>query len=128
MKSIFFSQILISLFAINSFCQTADSKDQNARIKFSVHLIDYMNPPNFENASGEAHYNLIKFAFEENLTIPNFELDNLTNNDKTIIVNYISLLEQSLYNPLPWKQLLELEKQYLIWLDRSNRKVSKYKN
>ena len=87
-----------------------------------------MNPPNFENATGEAYYNLIKFAFGENLSIPKLEFENLTNNDKTIIMNYISLLEQSFNNPLPWKQLLELEKQYLIWLDRSNRKVSKYKN
>jgi hypothetical protein len=87
-----------------------------------------MNPPNFENASGEAYYNLIKFTFQENLTIPKLEIGNLTNNDKTIIINYISLLEQSFNNPLPWSSLLELEKQYLIWLDRSHRKVSKYKN
>lgn len=128
MKSIFISLFIISFYSFNSFCQTEEIKDQHARTKFSIHLIDYMDPPNFENATGEAYYNLIKFTFEENLTIPKLEISNLTNNDKTLIINYISLLEQSFNNPLPWSSLLELEKQYLIWIDKSHRKVSKYKN
>lgn len=128
MKSLLITLILVLIFSMNSFCQSEALTDQNSRIKFSIHLIDYMDPPSFENALGEAYYNVIKFTFGENLTIPKFEISNLTNNDKTIIINYISLLEQSFNNPLPWSSLLELEKQYLIWNDKSHRKVSKYKN
>jgi hypothetical protein len=128
MKSLFLPMLLIAIFAQSALSQSSDLKDRDARVKFSIHLIDYMNPPTFENAISEAYYNVIKFTFAENLNFPKLELSNLSNNDRTIIMNYISLLEQSASNPLPWSSLLELEKQYLIWLDRANRKYSKYRN
>jgi hypothetical protein len=128
MKSLFITLVFLSALSFNAICQSQIDKDQESRIKFSIHLIDYLTPPSFENAVGEAYYNTVKFSFGESLVIPKLDLNNLSNNDKTILLNYISLLEQSAANPLSWSSLLELEKQYLIWLDRSNRKASKYRN
>jgi hypothetical protein len=128
MKLTFITIIFLSIFSFDANCQSTIEIDKEARIKFSVHLMDYFNPPTFENALGEAYYNAIKFSFSENLIIPDLELNSLSANDKEIIVSYIDLLSQSVTETLTWPSLIELEKQYLIWVDRSNRKVSKYKN
>ena len=102
------------------------SDDQKARIKFSVHLINYATPPTFKSPEGEAAYNLINFSFMENQLIPAINLEVLNSEDKAIMVNHISLLEQAKTNTLSWEQLMKLEVQYLNWIDRAQRRNSKY--
>ena len=62
----------------------------------------------------------------ENQLIPAINLEVLNSEDKAIMVNHISLLEQTKTNTLSWEQLMKLEVQYLNWIDRAQRRNSKY--
>lgn len=133
MKNILFASLLMIFFAQASWAQSINStnnltEDEMARVKFSVHLINYQNPPVFDNASGEAYYNIVNASFEQNLTIPTFTITGLTDHDKEIVKQRIELLSGSMANPLTWEHLWQLETQYLNWVDRATHKVSVYKN
>jgi hypothetical protein len=133
MKTRFFISFFLLTFLHNSFSQTSNelnrlTEDEIARVKFSVHLMNYQNPPSFDNALGDALYNIVKSSFTENLSIPELTTDGITAHDQTIINGYIELLKGAAKNPLSWNQLFQLETQYLIWWDRANHKVSRYTN
>ena len=130
MKNIIFSSLLALFISQGVFSQSVKtlSIDEIARVKFSLHLINYDNLPVFDNASGEAYYNIINSSFLENLIIPELTTTTLTENDRSIIDKQIQLLNASIQNPLAWDYLMELEIQYLLWVDRTQHKQSKYKN
>ncbi len=88
--------------------------------------MNYSTPPAFENANGQAYYNIINASFLENLSIPTLQNLTLTEKDKTTIDNHVQLLVGSMQNPLTWEHLLALEAQYLNWIDKTQRKSSVY--
>jgi len=133
MKNILFASLLMIFFAQSSWAQSINNTnkltdDEVARVKFSVHLINYQNPPAFDNASGEAYYNVVNASFSQSLTIPSFTITGLTDHDKEIVNQRIELLSGSMANPLSWEHLWQLEAQYLSWVDKAIHKVSAYKN
>lgn len=103
------------------------TEDEKTRIKLAVPLITYDTVGAFDNASGEAYYNLVIASFKENLSIPQFTPASLTPNDKNTIDRYIQLLNQLKQNPPTWDNLLIRQTQYQIWLDKASHKKSKYK-
>jgi hypothetical protein len=129
MKNIIFSSLVILFIGQAAFAQTERtlSTDEQARVKFSLHLMHYSNPLVFENATGEAYYNVVNASFLENCTIPTLQNVMLTANDQITINTHLELLRGSIQNPLTWEHLLALEAQYLNWMDQSQHKVSIYK-
>ncbi len=129
MKNIIFSSLVILFISQATFAQTerALSNDEQSRVKFSLHLMNYTNPPVFENAMGEAYYNIVNASFLENCTIPTLQNITLTPNDQITINTHLELLKGSIQSPLTWEHLLALEAQYLNWVDQALHKVSVYK-
>ncbi len=127
-KSIIISSLVL-FFSIFCFAQSSKvfSDDEIVRIKFSVHLFTYDTTNTFDNARGEAYYNLIISAFSENLVISDFVPSELTLNDKSVIENLMQELKALKQNPPSWESLFEKETQYLIWLDKVSRRQTKYK-
>lgn len=122
--------LIIALAFCNSFfAQSTDklTQDEIARVKFSIHLITYDTIGSFESAAGEAYYKLVLRSFEENLTIPQMSLTNITANDKAITESIIQRLNDSKKNPPTWDELLVKETEYLKWFDKVTRRQSKYK-
>jgi len=116
------------LFSKNGFSQSDKlTPDQEARIKFSIHLITYDTISSFENVLGESYYKLLVYSFSDNLSIPEIERNQFTANDKKIIENAIFKLNEVKKNPPTWNELLIKEAEYLKWIDISQRKKSKYK-
>src|SRR5688572_29354973 len=132
MKNIIFAGLLMVFLAQGALAQsianTKLTEDEATRVKFSVHLIDYQTPPVFDNAVGQAYYNVVKTSFSENLTIPTVNITGMTEHDKEIVNQYIELLNGAMTTPLTWDHLLQLETQYQNWVDRTTHKVSIYKN
>jgi hypothetical protein len=122
--------VLMVLFSTSIFAQSLDSysTDEVARMKFAVHLITYDTIGGWENAAGEAYYNIIISSFKENCSIPDISSINFTVKDKiqiSVIVEQLNALKQ---NPPSWDELLRKETQYLIYLDRALRRNTKYKS
>jgi len=90
-------------------------------------MITYDTVGTFDNAAGEAYFNLVISSFKENLTIPEFSFSPFTEADKNKIERIIQMLEQLKKNPPSWDDLLIKQTQYLFWLDKVTRKKSKYK-
>lgn len=103
------------------------SEDEKTRIRFGIHLLTYDTVGTFDNAVGEAYYNLVIYSFKENLTIPQFSFSPFTVNDKSKIERIIQQFNQLKMNPPLWDDLLIKETQYMIWLDKVTHKKSKYK-
>jgi hypothetical protein len=133
MKKLIFAGLLVVFLAQGAIAQSITNTktltyDEVARVKFSVHLIDYQTPPSFDNALGQAYYNVVKTSFSENLIIPNVDITGMTDHDREIVNQYIELLNGAMISPLTWDHLLQLEAQYMNYLDRTTHKVSIYKN
>lgn len=128
MKKIFNLSILLLIISNCVIAQSSGklTQDEITRIKLTVPLITYDTIPTFDNAEGEAYFNLIIASFKENLTIPKFACT-LTPNDKSIIDKYVILLNNLKQNPPDWDDLLEKQTQYFIWLDIVSHRKSKYK-
>lgn len=111
------------------FAQSSDifTQDEITRIKFSVHLITYDTIAAFDNADGEAYYNIVISSFQENLSIPQLAFSTLTSHDKAKIERIIQQLNELKQNPPSWNDLFDRQTQYLIWLDKVSRRHSKYK-
>ena len=128
MKKQFIFALLLFI-SVSVFSQTAGklTEDEKTRIKFAVHLVTYDTVGSFENAEGEAYYNLVLNSFKNDLSIPQFTKLSLTSKDKTQTDRIIQLLNQLKQNPPSWDELLARETQYLIWLDKISHRQSKYK-
>ena len=122
-----FSAILVSFNYALAQSPGELSEDEKARVKFAIHLITYDTVGTFDNAAGEAYFNLVISSFKENLTIPEFSFSPFTEADKNKIERIIQMLEQLKKNPPSWDDLLIKQTQYLFWLDKVTRKKSKYK-
>jgi hypothetical protein len=127
MKIIYLISILF--FSISAFAQSANSytNDEIARMKFAVHLITYDTIGGWENAAGEAYYNIVISSFNENLTIPEISSSNFTVKDKSQVDEIIRQLNMLKQNPPTWDDLLKGQTKYLIYLDRALRRNTKYK-
>lgn len=127
-KSIIISSLVL-IFNISSFAQSSNkfSNDEIARMKFSVHLITYDTISAFDNAQGEAFFQMAVDAFTNNAHIPNFIPSDLTANDRNKIDKFIQQLKEIKQNPPTWENLYERQTQYLIWVDKVTRRHSKYK-
>ena len=101
--------------------------DEKTRIKFAVHLVTYDTISSFDNAAGEAYYNLVLNSFKETLGFPKITTSSLTLNDKTKTDIFIQQPNQLKQNPPTWDELFKRETEYLVWLDKISRKKSKYK-
>jgi hypothetical protein len=129
MKKQIISLIFIVVISTSVFAQSKEilSSDEIARIKYAVHLVTYDTVGKFDNAVGEAYYTIVISSFSENLTIPELTSSNITINDKTIIDEIIKHLNELKQNPPTWDELLKKQTQYLIWLDKTIRRSSKYR-
>ncbi|MDD3688391.1 MAG: hypothetical protein PHE56_16725 [Bacteroidales bacterium] len=128
MRALYF--VLMILFSTSIIAQSIDSysTDEVARMKFAVHLITYDTIGGWENAAGEAYYNIIISSFKENCSIPDITSINFTDKDKyqiSVIIGQLNALKQ---NPPSWDELMRKETQYLIYLDRALRRNTKYKS
>src|SRR5688572_13782702 len=98
MKNIIFSSLFALLMAQGAIAQSitnTNSKltdDEVARVKFALHLINYQTPVNFDNAVGQAYYNVVNASFSANLTIPTVTVEGLTEHDRSIIATHVELL------------------------------------
>lgn len=129
MKKQIISLISIVVISTSVFAQSKEiiSSDEIARIKFAVHLVTYDTIPKWDNAVGEAYYTIIINSFNENLTIPVLTSSNITINDMAKIDEIIRQLNELKQNPPTWDELLKKQTQYLIWLDKTIRRSSKYR-
>lgn len=124
---LFTAMLLCSQFIFSQTVRTY-TDDERSRLKACVILITYDTIATFDNAVGEAYYNLVVNSFKENLTIPLFSFSPLSGNDKSKIDRIIEKLNEAKTNPPTWDDLLIRQAQYQIWLDKVSHKKSKYKN
>jgi len=133
MKNKYINSAIFLLIVFSSNLVFAQSKekytdDENARIKFAVHLVTYDTIGSFDNALGEATCKLLVFSFLENQICPKIDFAKLSSNDMSVIKKYINSFDAIKNNPPTWDELLLKETQYQIWLDASQHRKSKYKN
>ncbi len=130
MKKIFLFILTILSFSQVLFSQSERkyTDDEKSRLKLCATLATYDTVVSFDNAVGEAYYTLVISSFKENLTIPKFSFSPLSGNDKSKIDGIIQILNEAKQTPPTWDDLLIKQTQYQIWLDKSIRKKSKYKN
>ncbi|MFH2141606.1 MAG: hypothetical protein ABIJ97_04230 [Bacteroidota bacterium] len=128
MKKIIALSLFVLIICNSFFAQSSGTltEDEKTRIILTIPLITYDTMGNFENAAGEAYFNLVIASFKEYLIIPQFTCT-LTPKDKTKIEKFIQQLNEVKHNPPSWDELFTKQTQYLIWFDKISRRQSKYK-
>jgi hypothetical protein len=104
------------------------SDDEKLRKKI---LTDYLDQVYFEYSTpqAEALANIIIKSFKENLVIISVEVNDIPETDALKIASLKLVLQNLLDSQTPsWQQIIEIEKERLIMLDKQLRRKSKYES